>query len=833
MKGLWTKASFDNTVSERELAHRRLARLAAAESIVLLENDGTLPLTAGPVALFGAGAAATIKGGTGSGEVNERGSVTIWEGLVNAGFTVTTEDWLNDYVRLLESERKLFAKAFFKKAQKAVFGGDDAMVNIMADAFRYPVGRAVTEGEMVRSGADTCIYVIARQAGECSDRGLDNYEYTPEPEEIANIKKVAAGYKKTIVVINVGSSIDMSALDGIEGINAVVYFCQQGMEGGSAFADIITGKVSPSGCLTNTWAGSYDDIPFAREYSGLKGGIDKEFYKEGIYVGYRYFDSFGAAPRYEFGYGLTYSDFTVGCAEAAADKSAVKITARVTNAGDVYSGKKVVQLYASCPDGKLKREYQSLAAFGKTEVLAPGESGELTLSFDLRELAGYDEESASYLLDAGDYILRLGFSSRDTRPAAVITLDETAVTEKCENVCPLRCGLEELAAPDGASKGDFGGVPRLSVRAADIVTAVHDYGAAEPEIGAKAAEWLKGMTTENMLDFVVGTGYPRGSRGFNLPGAAAFTTDAYQDRGICNIALCDGPAGLRAQRTAVVTGKGAVKPVDAMIGMFEHMPDFMKKRVLGFGSPDEGKLIYQYTTAFPVGTAMAQTWNTGILEAFGEAVGAEMEEYGAAFWLAPGMNIQRNPLCGRNYEYYSEDPLLTGKMAAAAVRGAQSREGCYATVKHYAANNQETKRNHSDSVVGERALREIYLKGFRLAVTEGGAKGLMTSYNMLNGVYTANSYDLNTKLLRNEWGFKGVVMSDWFATGKGMANNGLALRSGNDLIMPGGKAFMKRLKKDLKAGLVSAADISRCCANVLEAVANSRIQREFETRKVK
>jgi beta-glucosidase len=192
------------------------------------------------------------------------------------------------------------------------------------------------------------------------------------------------------------------------------------------------------------------------------------------------------------------------------------------------------------------------------------------------------------------------------------------------------------------------------------------------------------------------------------------------------------------------------------------------------------------------------------------------------------MNIQRNPLCGRNFEYYSEDPYLTGKMASAVTKGVQSNDGCYVTIKHYAANNQETRRNHSDSVISERALREIYLKGFKIAVLEGGAKGVMTSYNLLNGTYTANSFDLCVKLLRQEWGFKGVVMSDWFSTGDGMAGNGLAVKNGNDLIMPGGKAYMKKLKKDLKNGIVTEEDISRSCANILEAIANSKIQKEFE-----
>jgi len=314
MKKVWTKAAFFKDVTKRELEHRELARQIAAEGIVLLANDGTLPLKAGRIALFGAGAAFTIKGGTGSGEVNGRYTVSIWDGLKSAGFTVTTESWLEEYLSALAREKEKYYKQLFKKLQKALLGGDEIMINIMSDALHYPVGRVITDADIAQSDTDTCVYVISRQAGECSDRKFENYEYTLEPDEISNIRICAAKYKKTVLAVNVGSSIDLSPLDEIEGINAVVFFCQQGMEGGNAFADVVTGKTPPSGCLTNTWAKKYDDLPFAREYSYLKGAIDKEYYKEGIYVGYRYFDSFNVAPRYEFGYGLTYSDFTIECA---------------------------------------------------------------------------------------------------------------------------------------------------------------------------------------------------------------------------------------------------------------------------------------------------------------------------------------------------------------------------------------------------------------------------------------------------------------------------------------------------------------------------------------
>jgi len=821
MKKIYTNATPGNAVTERETAHRKLARDAAAESIVLLRNDGTLPFAPCPVALYGAGAATTIKGGTGSGEVNERYSVTIEQGLKNAGFTVTTDPWLREYEKLMRTQKAAAMKAL---AKKLINSSSDNRINIMANSFQYPVGRPISTADIEASkggdGCETCIYVIARQAGECSDRSLEKHDFGLTQTEIDNLKTASASYAKTVVVINVGGPMDLSPIEDIGGINAVLFFCQQGMEGGSAFADIVTGGVTPSGCLTSTWPRKYEDWLNALEYSYLKGHTDYEEYKEGIYVGYRYFDSFNVAPRYEFGYGLCYTGFSIECTGASVDKTKIIVRAKVTNTGNTYSGKKCVQLYVSAPGGKLSREYQSLAAFGKTALLAPGKHEEISLDFDITGLAGYDEQSASYILEKGDYILRLGESSKMTKVIAVITLDFPVVTEVCENVCKLDCDLEEIKAPTQAQREIPDGIKRLSVNASNISTKKHDYRIPKPALGAKTEAILNKLKLEDMLKVVVATGMMKTDSYFFVPGAAANTTSHLVDIGLPNAVLCDGPAGLRVQRTSVKLKNGEVKPVEAMMEFMQYMPWFMRRVLLG--DPKKGSPLYQYTSAFPVGTAMAQTWNTPLVEEIGKAVGAEMVEFGVTYLLAPGMNIHRNPLCGRNYEYYSEDPLLTGKMAAASTRGVQSFDGCYVTIKHYAVNNQETNRNRTNSIVGERALREIYLKGYRIAVEEAGAKGVMTSYNKLNGVFAPNSYDLCTKLLRCEWGFDGVVMTDWFSTGKGLAGNGLAIKAGNDLICPGGGEFIAALKKDFEKGIVGIEDIRQSCARVLEAVINGR-----------
>lgn len=837
-----TNATPGIEVSPRERAHRRLARKAARESIVLLENDGLLPLAPCPLALFGGGSATTIKGGTGSGEVNERYSVTIEQGLKEAGFTVTTESWLREYEVLLSSQK---AVAHTAMARRLWDFNPLSRVNIMASSFQYPPGRRITRGDIEKSkssgGCDTALYVVARQAGESSDRSLDEHGYSLFQTEVDNLKIVAEAYENTLVVINAGGPMDLSPLESINGINALLFFCQQGMEGGNALADLITGLTTPSGCLGFSWPRKYQDLPNALEYSYLGGTDNDEEYREGLYVGYRFFDSFGVRPRYEFGYGKSYADFLIEPLNTTVQGTKVALAARVTNRSAVSSGKKCVQLYVSAPAGKLKREYQSLAAFVKSATLEPGQSQEIELVFDMVDLAGYDEQSSSFILQQGVYLLRLGESSRQTEVVAALELKETVTTEICTPICPLERELVEIEPEkEAAGPADAGetplstprempaSIPRLILEPASIQTTTHDYRVPQPRLSAQAQALLETLELGDMLKLVVATGVLDANPHFCVPGAAAYTTSELVDKGIPNVALCDGPAGVRVQRTSVLLKNGKIKPVETMFEFMEHMSWLLKKLLLG--NPRKGTLLYQFATAFPVGTALAQTWNTELIEQVGKAMGTEMSEFGATFLLAPGMNIQRNPLCGRNYEYYSEDPLLTGKMAAALTRGVQSFKGCYVTVKHFACNNQEANRNFSNSILSERTLREIYLRGFRIAIeeagtTEAGAKAVMTSYNKVNGVYAPNSYDLCTKVLRCEWGFEGVVMTDWLATGKGLASNGWAIKAGNDLICPGGSWYYKALKKDLAGGGVCAEDIRLSCARVLEAVLQGRTKK--------
>lgn len=819
------KALFTNEVTSLEKANLKVAYDAAKEGIVLLENDGTLPVQTGKIALYGAGADLTIKGGTGSGEVNERHAVSIREGLEKAGFEVTTKRWISEYQKLYETEENKYAKDIYKKLLTLNLA---EMLNIVGNPFQHPFGQPVTEKDVAESDTDICVYVVARQAGEGADRRLERNDYSLSNQEKANIAFCAARYEKMIVVINVGCSFDMGFLDEIEGINAVVFFCQQGTMGGMAFADLLCGRATPSGKLADSWACKYEDFPFALDYSYINGNVDEEYYREGIYVGYRYFDSFKVAPRYPFGYGLSYTTFSLRTKEVDVSADEISITVSVKNTGKM-AGQEVVQAYVSCPHKLMDKEYQRLAAFEKTEVLAPQEEQKLTLKFHLKDMASYYEADATTVLEAGNYIVRVGNSSRNTEIAAVAYLDETVIIGQHENICKNERKVIEII-PEMAEEKLAPDIPVLIISAAEFTTEAYQYQTPEIYASLETDALLDSLTLEEQVALTVGNGM-KGGNYFHAPGSAGVTTVKLLDKGIPNVCLADGPAGLRLQRRSTVTKTGSVKAVDPYISLMKYIPEAGKKVLLG--NPDRSPVIYQFTTAFPVGLALAQTWNKALAERVGEAVGEEMKAYGVTYWLAPALNIHRNPLCGRNFEYYSEDPYLSGMFAAAITKGVQMNRGCYVTLKHFCCNNQEDNRNKTNANVSERALREIYLRGFEIAVRESNPGSVMTSYNKVNGTYVNNSYDLNTKVLRNEWGFDGVVMTDWFATGKNLGSHALALAAGNDLIMPGGSTAEKEILKAVECGEIKKEDVRRCAANVLRGILSSRIYQAYKRSKDK
>lgn len=525
------------------------------------------------------------------------------------------------------------------------------------------------------------------------------------------------------------------------------------------------------------------------------------------------------------------------------ERTTVEISVDVKNKGEVYNGKEVVQIYVSCPDGELKKEAQRLTSFAKTKNLKPGEEERTVLQFDLRDLTSYREKDAATVLEPGEYVVRVGNSSRNTRVCGILKLETEIITEKHSHICkaPLRVTeLEwqeekELLHATGDCRQNWGRtceiiiddvekIQSFQIEPGIIPETDHKYGPVEIYSSEETDRILESLTLRDMAELVVGGGMS-GHRFFEAPGAAGVTTGNLTAKGIPNVVMADGPAGLRLHKISSVSITGKVKGVEPNISFMKYLPEPVKKVMLG--NPDSKNLLYQFTTAFPVGISLASSWNLQLAEEVGNAVGKEMEAYGVTYWLAPGMNIHRNPLCGRNFEYFSEDPLLTGKFAAAITKGVQKNRGCYVTLKHYCCNNQEDNRNKTNANVNERALREIYLKGFEIAVKESHPGAVMSSYNKVNGKYVNNSYRLLTQVLRNEWGFDGFVMTDWFATGRKYGDPAHAIASGNDLIMPGSSGTVDDIVKAVSKGIILEEDVKRSAANVLKGIISSRIYQGY------
>lgn len=813
-----TKASFSGEENQREQANRALAYQAACESAVLLRNEGVLPFKGTRIAAFGAGVSRTVKGGSGSGEVNERHSVSILEGLEDRGFEVMTKAWIGDFEAAYEDAWAKFQKWRVSPVKMLASSGRPA-------AFRGPEGRTVTKKDIADSCTENCIYVLSRQAGEGSDRSLDKGDYRLTDRELKDIRFCAANYKYFALLINCGSLVDMEQLEEIPGLGAILYLSQLGMEGGRAVADLLSGAVAPCGKLADSWARRYDDLPFAQEYSRLNGNLEHEYYKEGIFVGYRFFDSFGVTPAFPFGFGLGYTNFRLGRAALSLEGGTVTVRLKVRNSGRQYDGRETVQIYVSAPEGGLNKEVQRLVAFEKTGLLGPGESEELALNFPLKRLASYRFEDACFVLEAGDYVVRVGTSSRDTVPAGILRLEQELIVSRHAHICPLKAPFLELKAPKRPVAQLGAALPVLPVGPEQVETEVCSYEPVPLCPDQRVREFVDTLSVREMAEIVVGVGVFGGERRFDLPGAVGCTTSAFWDRGLVNLALCDGPAGLRVNQRSALAADGKIRPLDLSMSAYERLPKPVKDRMKG--DPEKDRPLYQFATAFPVESALAQSWDRTLLEEIGEAVRTEMKEYGCTFWLAPAVNIHRNPLCGRNFEYFSEDPFLSGSLAAALTRGVQKEPGFYVTVKHFACNNQEDNRSKVSSELTERTLRELYLPAFEIAVREGGAKGVMTSYNQVNGVYTPNSYDLCTKVLRQEWGFEGVVMTDWYATLSARNGSALAMAAGNDLIMPGGILSKAGILAAVRKGLISREDVKRCCCRVVKAILDSAAQREL------
>ncbi|MCR4635115.1 MAG: glycoside hydrolase family 3 C-terminal domain-containing protein [Butyrivibrio sp.] len=826
-------------VTSLEKENQALVRSLAGECMVVLENDGALPLgkEERTIVLYGSGARNTVKGGTGSGDVNSREVINIYEGLKAEGFNILSDDWLDRYDKTLEDATNAYMADINEKAAKQHV---PPIMIMFSTPFVAPDEELITQVK----DADIAIYVISRNSGEGADRYDVKKDYELDDNEVKNIQFLAANYKKTIVLLNTGGVIDTKVLRNTDGINAVMIAGQMGNIGGNIVSDVLTGKSIPSGKLTDTWAENYSDYPSSATFSHNNGNIDDEYYTEGIYVGYRYFDTFGIKPAYSFGYGKGYTDFAYEVDDVIADEKKVYVSVTVTNTGSKYAGREVIQVYVTSPEGAIDKPFKELRGFAKTSLLGPSQKETVTITFDTASMASYDITRASYVLEKGNYIIRVGNSCDNTIPAAVLTLDRDVVTVKCRNLFGLDEAVEEIQAPK-REKEDISGLKEIALDSSKFTTSRIEYQSDRPVLEDKRSgekltmddvkagnatlkELVAQLTLEEMANLCVGlfdhsASNVVGSASGSVVGAAGETI-GIPDRKIIPTVNADGPAGLRLQPHFKTTADGQVLPGGEVFGMSRNpFPE---------DTPEDAIDYYQYCTAIPIASTLAQSWDMELIEKMGHIVGTEMQQFHVHLWLAPGMNIHRNPLCGRNFEYYSEDPLIAGSCAAADTKGVQSFAGQGTTIKHFAANSQEDNRMYNNAHISERTLREIYLKGFEIAVKDSQPLSVMTSYNLINGIHSANSKDLLQGALRDEWGFKGFVMTDWFSS-QDARSIGLApanvkydcasspdcIKAGNDVQMPGSKQNVDDIIKGVEDGRITLGDVQFCALNILGVVA--------------
>ena len=762
--------------------YARTARRAAAESCVLLHNEHhALPLRAGEhVAVFGRNQFNYYKSGTGSGGmVNTEYVIGILDALkaeeglqLDQSVLETYENWLQDHP--FDVGQGWAQEPWFQEEMEL-------------------------SEELVQAAAernDAALILIGRTAGEDKDNGPEPGSWYLTKKEEQMLERVCGAFSRTIVLLNVGNIIDMNWVDRYQP-SAVMYVWQGGQEGGNGVADVLTGRVTPSGKLPDTIAYRLEDYPSNENH----GGELENFYAEDVYVGYRYFETFAKdAVRYPFGYGLSYTDFAISASLRAVEREIVAAV-QVVNAGSC-KGSEVVQLYLEKPQGKLGQPVRQLVAFGKTRQLRPEEAQSLTLRMPVEQLASFDDSGCTghpnaWVIEEGEYTFYLGTDVRSAKRAGALRMAETFVVQQCE----------EALAPEKA------------------------FRRWKP---AKAADGEGYAVTQE--DAPVRTIDPWERRRQNIPEELAFTGD-------CGIRLTDVAEGKEtlehfvaqlsdSELCAIARGEGMCSPkvTPGTAGAFGGVTKSLQEKGIPAACCSDGPSGIRMdsgTVAFamPSGTALAATFNLPLVEELYAWEGMELRRDRIETLLGPGMNLHRHPLNGRNFEYFAEDPFLTGKMAAAQLKG-MARYGTTGTIKHFACNNQEKKRNDIEAIVSARALREIYLKGYEIAVKEGGAKSIMTSYNPLNGAQNSSNYDLLTTILRKEWGFKGIVMTDWWATVGAMGehsltNTSVMIQAQNDLYMvtadAAGNSTGDNSEESLKAGgpeSVTRAELQRGAMNI-------------------
>ncbi len=795
----WTRARFQPNlpVGENQMkvtasaAHLALARKAGREGIVLLKNNRKLlPVKKGArLALFGKGVFDYVKGGGGSGDVTVSHVRNLYDGLTGR------EDPADVFEPLAQFYKHNVEQQYEDGAVPGMTIEPEVPVQLLEEAKEYADMAVIVISRFSGEGWDrkSIVYDSAfpeeiRQA-ELNRRIFENSDYCLTNREQAMVDTVCANFEDIVVVLNVGGMVDTGWFVDNDRISAVMLAWQGGMEGGLAMADILLGLESPSGKLTDTFASGLEDYPSTENFHESPDYVE---YTDDIYVGYRYFETIEKARgcvNYPFGYGLSYTAFQIEVLWAGEKEGQICVGARVKNIGDV-SGKEVVQIYYGAPQGLLGKPARQLAAYQKTEELKPGQSQLLTLAFSADSMASYDDlgkvAKSAWIMEKGSYCFYVGNSVRD---AARIDyeyeiLEDRIIQQVTQKAAPSQLRRRML------SDGSFEELPQ---------TEPHDF--MENGLG-----W-SGEETEGVMPAVRGVGHCR--------------LQILEEKGkIMLDDVADGHAGLDEfmeqlsdRDMAELLGGQPNTGVANTFG-FGNLPEYGVPDIMTADGPAGLRIEPKcgvYTTAWPCATMLASTWNPRLVEEVGRAAAQEVRENNISVWLTPAMNIHRSPLCGRNFEYYSEDPVLTGTIASAMVDGIQS-QAIGATVKHFACNNKETNRKNSDSRVSERALREIYLKGFEICVKKSQPWVLMTSYNLINGQRASENKELLDGILREEWGYQGVITTDWWTKGEHYKE----VKAGNDIKM--GTGYPERVLEALEKGLVTREEIAACARRVLEMI---------------
>lgn len=765
-----------------------LLRRAASEGAVLLKNEkNTLPLSEGSiVSLFGRCQIAWFYTGYGSGgDVNKPYAVNLADGIKNCEKLKLNEELFGIYSEW--NEKNPIDHGFWGHWPRF-----------------YP--DMPLSGEIVKNAAaksDCAVVTIGRSSGEDRENALEKGSYYLTDGEREMLRLVTASFEKTAVLLNIGSVIDLSWLDEFDGkITAALLVWQGGMESGNAAADLLCGKATPCGKLSDTFAFEYKDYP-----STDFGNKEFNTYKEDIYVGYRYFETFAKNKvQYPFGYGLSYTEFFVSFEGVKEKEDGFEFSLAVENTGRTYAGKEVVAVYLEKPCGKLGNPSRILAGFAKTTVLAPGEKQSITLTVPRERLCSYDDSGDTgfkyaYVIEEGEYNFYMGASVRDAQKIWSFKQDKTELVEQ----------LTQASAPQSGFK---------------IYKAVQS--GSERILKEVDAPLSKVDLRQRILDNLPKGTPMTGDKGYKLKDVKNGTVSL--DDFVAQLDLTELEAISRGDYT-MDSALGAKGNAGALGGVLESM---RKKGIPAMITTDgpSGIRLQSCCSLMPIGTLIACSFDESLAEEMYAAAGREMTAKGSDILLAPGMNIHRNPLCGRNFEYFSEDPYLTGKIAAALVKGLQS-VGVSACPKHFACNNQEYKRTLNDSRLSERALREIYLKGFEICVKQAKPLNIMTSYNRINGVYGHYNYDLCTTVLRGEWGFGGSVMTDWWMQYRKspefpkIKDNAYRVRAGVDVFMPGDKRVPKHkpdgtlLATYGKPDGITLGELQRTAKHVLEYILRS------------